>query len=113
MQVFIEDSFDSAHFLPMVPVGHKCHRTHGHTYRIRLFVEGEVAEETGWVIDYAEIKSIWDVIKSMLDHRLLNEIDGLRNPTCENIAEWIGKRMAFVTSIEPRETLNCGVVWTQ
>lgn len=113
MTVFIEDSFDSAHWLPNVPSGHKCGRMHGHTYRIRLLVSGEVLEETGWVIDYAEIKSVWSVIKSMLDHKVLNEIGGLNNPTCENIAEWIGRRMAFVTEIELRETVNCGVVWTR
>lgn len=112
MTVFIEDSFDSAHWLPNVPAGHKCARMHGHTYRIRLEVSGEVSPVTGWVVDYADIKQAWDAVKTQLDHTCLNDL--LPNPTCELIAEWIGIRMIpALTRIELRETVNCGVVWTR
>lgn len=110
MTIFIEDSFDSAHWLPNVPEGHKCSRTHGHTYRIRLEVSGEVDSTTGWVVDYADLKAVWEPLKIQLDHRCLNEI--LSNPTCELIAEWIAARMIpALTRIELRETVNCGAVW--
>lgn len=107
--IFIEDSFDSAHWLPSVPEGHKCSRMHGHTYRIRLEVTGEVGAETGWIVDYTDIKAEWSAVKSQLDHHLLNDL--MPNPTCELIAAWIGARMPSVSKIELRETVNCGVVW--
>ena len=115
MKVFIEDSFDSAHWLPNVPADHKCRRLHGHTYRIRMEFDGEVGEQTGWVFDYAEIKSLWEPIKLRLDHHCLNEIFGLENPTCERIAEWIQNALNILgnprlSRLELRETVNCGVV---
>ena len=116
MRIFIEDSFDSAHYLPRVPDGHKCRNMHGHTYRIRLEFGGAIHPETGWVVDYAEVKGYWDVVKRMLDHRCLNEIRGLENPTCEILAEFIWSHLdrsdydAELRRIELRETEHCGVV---
>lgn len=111
MKIFIEDSFDSAHYLPNVKREHKCSNIHGHTYRVRLIVEGPIDPYLGWVVDYSEIKHSWNLLKSMLDHKFLNDI--LPNPTCELIAEWIGSHMPTVTSIELRETERCGVIWTR
>lgn len=114
MMIFLEDSFDSAHFLPNVPDGHKCKNMHGHTYRIRIEVFGKVGETTGWVIDYSEIKSNWEPIKTMLDHHLLNDLIGLQNPTCELIAKFIWDRLRTwipISRIELRETEHCGVVY--
>ncbi len=119
--IFIEDSFDSAHWLPKVPPSHKCSRMHGHTYRIRLEFEGPINPETGWIVDYSEVKREWDPVKLALDHRVLNEV-GLENPTCEALAEFIallismprtGKSLNFpaLKRIELRETEHCGVVW--
>jgi len=114
MVVFVEDSFDSAHQLPNVPEDHKCRRLHGHTYRIRIEVEGEVDPQMGWVIDYSEIKRVWDPVKAELDHHELNAVPGLQNPTCEHLARWIWHRMTLqglvLSRIELRETVNCGVV---
>ncbi len=113
-KVFIEDSFDSAHWLPNVPPGHKCGTMHGHTYRLRIEVGGVVEEASGWVIDYADMKFAWSIVKAELDHRCLNEIEGLDNPTCELIAEWIAARLRpglpGLNRIELRETYRCGVV---
>lgn len=111
MTIFLEDSFDAAHWLPRVPAGHKCAQLHGHTYRIRLEVQGDVGPETGWVVDYAELKQKWAPVKAALDHQSLNSI--IQNPTCELIAEWIGERLPMVSLIELRETVNCGVVWVR
>ncbi len=109
--IFIEDSFDSAHWLPNVPQDHKCHRMHGHTYRIRLEVFGPVDPVTGWIIDYTELKAEWEIIKRDLDHKTLNDV--LPNPTCELIAAYIGSWLPMVSHIELRETVNCGVVWVR
>lgn len=120
LRLFIEDSFDSAHFLPRVPEDHKCHCMHGHTYRVRLEIEGSMMNEMGWIVDYSEVKHVWEPIKSGLDHHCLNDISGLENPTCEMLAMWIfGKLAEPVKAIHPelrlrrieiRETEKCGVV---
>lgn len=80
--------FDAAHFLSKVPKEHKCARLHGHTYRVELLYEGAV-DDRGMVVDYAEIAIVWDPIHRLLDHRLLNEIPGLENPTTEVLAPFI------------------------
>ncbi len=109
MMIFIEDSFDSAHYLPHVPEGHKCGRMHGHTYRVRIEISGEVDAHTGFIVDYAEVKKEWRVLHEHLDHRPLNEI--FDNPTCEVMAQWIGEHITNCSAVELRETENCGARW--
>lgn len=85
--------FDAAHYLPHVADGHKCKRMHGHTYRVDVMLQGE-PDARGMVVDYAEIAEAWGVIDSMLDHRVLNDVPGLENPTTENLAPWIMAHLA-------------------
>jgi len=80
--------FEAAHFLPKVPPGHKCARMHGHSYQILVVIEGEVDPERGWVMDFAEIDDHANPLVKQLDHQILNEIDGLANPTSELLAVW-------------------------
>ena len=84
--------FDGAHFLPHVAEGHKCKRMHGHTYRVDVMLQGE-PDERGMVLDYAEIAEAWKVTDTMLDHRTLNDVPGLENPTTEILAPWIMARI--------------------
>lgn len=86
--------FEAAHFLPKVPEGHKCRRVHGHSFRGEVAVRGEVDPETGWLIDFADLKRAVDPIVAELDHYFLNELHGLENPTSENLAAWIWSRLA-------------------
>jgi 6-pyruvoyltetrahydropterin/6-carboxytetrahydropterin synthase len=81
--------FEAAHDLPTFPAEHKCRRLHGHSFRFDLIVEGEVEEEKGYLIDYGQIKAAAEPIVAQLDHRYLNEIEGLANPTSENLARWL------------------------
>jgi len=93
MEIFKEFSLESAHRLPNVPEGHKCARLHGHSFRINVHVAGPVDEESGWVMDFADITGAFAPIRDALDHRYLNEVPGLENPTSETIARWIWERL--------------------
>jgi 6-pyruvoyltetrahydropterin/6-carboxytetrahydropterin synthase len=85
--------FESAHRLPHVPQGHKCSRLHGHSFRVEVAVSGPVDPELGWFIDYAEIDAACRPLVEVLDHRYLNEIEGLENPTSERLAKFIWDRL--------------------
>ena len=80
---------ESAHSLPYVPEGHKCGRLHGHSFRIEVWVKGQIEDETGWVMDFADLGQVFQPIYQQLDHHYLNEIEGLFNPTSENLSRWI------------------------
>ncbi len=86
--------FEAAHFLPKVPPGHKCARMHGHSYLIEVAVEGEVDPELGWLIDFAAIDEHAAALVRQLDHQVLNEIEGLANPTSELLAVWWWHKLA-------------------
>lgn len=113
--VFKEFTFDSAHKLPNVPDGHKCGRLHGHTYRVRIEVAGVIGKHTGWVIDYAEISQAWKPLNEQLDHRYLNEIEGLQNSTSEILAKWIFDRICLpgLRTVEVRETCTAGCIYSR
>ncbi|MBT8041663.1 MAG: 6-carboxytetrahydropterin synthase QueD [Pontiella sp.] len=89
MRIYKEFKFDSAHWLPNVPPTHKCANMHGHTYTIEIHVEDELHPELGWVLDYNDLRNIVEPLVVMLDHKVLNEIPGLENPTAEHIALWL------------------------
>ena len=93
MEIFKSFRFEAAHRLPNVPPGHKCEKLHGHSYRIEVHVRGSVGAETGWVIDFADIENAFRPIFEQLDHTVLNDIDELSNPTSENIAAWIWRKL--------------------
>src|SRR3954467_10753775 len=81
--------FEAAHDLPTFPADHKCRRLHGHSFRFGVIVEGEVDPAKGYLIDYGDIKRVAEPIVKQLDHYYLNEIEGLSNPTSENLAQWL------------------------
>lgn len=80
---------EAAHRLPNVPTDHKCARLHGHSWRIEVAIEGPVGNDTGWVMDYADLKAAFQPIHDRIDHNYLNEIPGLENPTSERLAVWL------------------------
>ena len=86
--------FEAAHYLPTFPEGHKCRRLHGHSFRVDVAVEGKVDPDRGYLMDYGTIGELCEPIRQQLDHHLLNEIEGLENPTAENLARWIWERLA-------------------
>jgi 6-pyruvoyltetrahydropterin/6-carboxytetrahydropterin synthase len=86
-------TFEAAHSLPTFPEGHKCRRLHGHSFRVEVTVAGEVDPARGYLVDYGEIKRACEPLRRRLDHYYLNEIEGLENPTSENLARWIWERL--------------------
>jgi 6-pyruvoyltetrahydropterin/6-carboxytetrahydropterin synthase len=115
MRLFKEFTFEAAHRLPNVPAEHKCSRLHGHSFVVKISVDGEVGETTGWVMDFGEIKVAFKPILERLDHYYLNDIPGLENPTSENLARWIWKELIAtlpqLSEIEIRETCTSGCIY--
>lgn len=114
MDVFREFTFEAAHRLPHVPDGHKCGRLHGHSYRLEVHVRGDVDPVTGMVIDFADIKAAFRPLENTLDHHYLNDVEGLDNPTSENLARWVWKRLEGslpLSRIVVRETCTSGVAY--
>lgn len=114
MELYREFTFEAAHRLPRVPPGHKCGRLHGHSYRAAVHIKGEVDPELGWVMDFAEITVSMAPVLDQLDHRYLNEVTGLENPTSENVARYIWERLAGalpLAAVAVRETCTSGAVY--
>lgn len=84
-----EFMFSASHQLKGLPEGHPCSRVHGHNYTVKIELKSKTLDERGFVLDYGELRPIKDWIDSNLDHRHLNDVMGVLNPTAENIATFI------------------------
>ena len=108
-------TFEAAQTLPCAPEGHKCRQMHGHSFKVEIAVAGECDPELGWVMDYADISDAFKPLWEKLDHRYLNEISGLENPTSENVALWIWKklkpRLPLLTEVVVAETCTARCVY--
>lgn len=115
MLIFKKFTFDSAHSLPHVPDGHKCKNVHGHTYLLTVSIEGELDDKFGWVMDFADLKTIMKPVMDQIDHKYLNDVSGLENPTCEILAKWIWDAVVDdlpgLKRIELYETPTSGAVY--
>ncbi|MFY0625459.1 MAG: 6-carboxytetrahydropterin synthase QueD [Reichenbachiella sp.] len=115
MIIFKKFAFDSAHFLPNVPDGHKCKNIHGHTYHLTVFLEGELEGELEWVMDFKALKDVVKPVIERLDHQLMNEIPGLENPTAERIVIWIWDeikpQLPLLSKLELNETPTSGAIY--
>jgi len=107
--------FEAAHLLPHLPESHKCRRLHGHSFQAEIVVTGECDERLGWLVDYADITRAFKPLWEQLDHRYLNEVPGLENPTSENIARWIWEhlrpRLPLLTEVVVAETCTARCVY--
>lgn len=115
MDVFRVFQIEAAHWLPHVPEGHKCARLHGHSFRIEVHVSGEPGADSGWVMDFADLKAAFQPLFEQLDHRCLNDVDGLDNPTSEHLARWVWARLRAdlpgLSKVVVQETCNAGCVY--
>lgn len=107
--------FEAAHLLPRLPRAHKCRRLHGHSFQVELAVAGECDARLGWLIDYADISRAFQPLWERLDHRYLNQVRGLENPTSEEIARWIWRRLKprlpLLTEVVVAETCTARAVY--
>ena len=81
-------NFEAAHFMGGKPEGHPYRNVHGHSFRLEATVAGTVQPGEEWVQDFSDLTGILTETAAKLDHRLLNEIEGLSVPTLERIALW-------------------------
>ncbi len=115
MKIYKQFTFEAAHRLPNVPEGHKCARLHGHSFHVEIHVSGPIGPDSGWVMDFADLKTAFAPLHRVLDHNYLNEIPGLENPTSEHIARWIWERLQptlpNLSQIVVRETCTSGAIY--
>jgi len=93
MRIYKEFSFEAAHFLPSAPPGHPNARVHGHSFRVRVTLDGEPDETTGVVTHLDDVEAAVADAREALDHRFLNEVEGLSLPTLERISIWLWDRL--------------------
>jgi 6-pyruvoyltetrahydropterin/6-carboxytetrahydropterin synthase len=115
MIVYKKFNIESARSLPNVPESHPCYQLHGHSFKIIITVKGQMDKHTGFVTDFQEIENAFNPIKKILDHSFLNKIEGLSNPTSENICIWIWDKIESsipnICEIEIKETDSTGCIY--
>ena len=81
--------FDAAHNL--IHYHGKCERLHGHTYHLRVVLEGEPDAE-GMIFDFVDLKkAVNELVLDRLDHAYINDI--IAQPTAEYISRWIFREL--------------------
>ena len=115
MNVFKTFTIEAARSLPNLPDGHPCKNIHGHSFKITITVTGNVDNKTGFVMDFGDIDETFNPLLSKLDHSYLNDIEGLENPSSENVCQWIWERLApslpGLSQIDIKETDFTGCIY--
>ena len=115
MDIFRIFHLQCARRLPGLPDTHPCSRLHGHSFRVELTVSGPLDPKLGWVMDFAQFESAWQTVHTALDHRCLNDIAGLDNPTSENLAVWLWNtlhtQLPKLSKITVMETHDSGCIY--
>lgn len=99
MEISHRFGFDAAHYFDSYPEGHLYRGMHGHSFVVEVALAGEPDPNTGFVADFGELERACGELRAKLDHRVLNEVEGLATPSLENLSLWIWKRL------EPRFAL--------
>lgn len=115
MELIKTFTFDAAHHLTTVSPGHKCAGLHGHMFRVDIHLSGPFDPSIGYLVDFGDIKRICEPVIAILDHAYLNDVEGLENPTSENIAVWLWNRLShhlsLLTKVAVYESPQSGVVY--
>ena len=83
LETFKEFTFEAAHQTPPFST------LHGHTFHVTVFLRGEPDATYGWSHNLFEVETVVDDVRRQIDHRYLNEIEGLDMPSLENVARWL------------------------
>ena len=104
MLIYKKYYFDAAHFMPDFKKNHKYGKVHGHSYEVTIAIDGNLDKKNDWVINFDNLDSLVKPLLKIIDHNVLNEIEGLEKPTSENLAIWfwskLEKKIKFLKSIE-------------
>ena len=76
MRIYKEFTFEAAHVLPSAPIGHPNARVHGHSFRVRVTLDGEPDAQTGYVVHFDDVEAALAGVREALDQHFLNDIDG-------------------------------------
>lgn len=93
MRIVKSMNFDAAHFLDHDPDARPYARLHGHSFNLEVEIEGDPAPDTAWVVDFGDVAEALQKLHDKLDHRLLNDVEGLERPTLENICRWAAEKL--------------------
>ena len=94
MEIACRFGFDAAHRFEHYPAGHPHGALHGHSFEVEVALRGEPDPATGFVADFAELERACAELHAALDHRMLNEVPGLEQPSLERLCAWIWQRLA-------------------
>ena len=94
MEIRHEFGFDAAHRFTSMPRGHKYRGVHGHSFRAEVALRGTPRPPQGFVADFARLEKACLDLRAKLDHALLNDVAGLKNPSLENLCLWLWGRLA-------------------
>ena len=89
MELAYRFGFDAAHHFDHFPEGHPNRSVHGHSFQVEVAIAGEPDAATGFIADFETIERACAQVRGRLDHRMLNEIPGLAQPSLENLCRWI------------------------
>ncbi len=115
MQISYRFGFDAAHHFPEYPAGHAYHGVHGHSFQAEVAIRGTPDPATGFIADLGQVERACLEARTQLDHKMLNEIDGLAKPSLENLCLWLWKRLAPAFPALARVTVrrdSCGQACT-
>lgn len=93
MELSYRFGFDAAHHFAHFPPGHPNHGMHGHSFQVEVAVRGEPDPRSGFIVDFAELEQACREVRGALDHRVLNDVEGLAPPSLENLCSWIWLRL--------------------
>ena len=116
MEVYRTFRFHAARFLPNLDDTHICKQMHGHTFNLTVYVNDTIDDKTGFVIDFFDIDKIFNKeIMPLIDHKNLNAVIGLENPTSENLCVWIWtkliKHIPTISKLNLSEDHGTGIIY--
>lgn len=113
-RIWKEVTLDSSLQLKNAPDGSPLRRLHGHTYTLRLHLSAPLNEWLGWVVDFGDVKALFDPVFQLIDHQPLHEIADLKDADTASLASWILEKgrasLPELDRVDLNETRGCGAI---